>query len=207
MTSLIFAILLSISVPVHDSARPFDPRGYYLISPDYRACISPLCGGWWVSLANREKLRCSDRSEQEQCYAASIEPTSPSSDVTLVRGRLQPRDYGDFGVLGQLYQRQLFASSPSSSIDGGYYAVKNNGVVCITFPCFTYTEYELNSRSVQHLTGVDLSQIEDPDLVDRATSTLGSGSYLIVKGSHKSETKADVQEVVLVVSQVFFPTN
>ena len=55
------------------------PSAHYVVRVDPRLCPSPLCGGYWVSLANRHRTRCHDGVRRARCYVASAWPASSSS--------------------------------------------------------------------------------------------------------------------------------
>src|SRR5213596_598107 len=75
----------------------------YRVSPDPRLCISPVCGGAWVSAVNQQLTVCADGQQRETCYVATVEDGGPrplggpslrpfGAAPLLVRGRIEPRD-------------------------------------------------------------------------------------------------------------------
>src|SRR5689334_21173777 len=47
--------------------------GYFVVTRrDFRKCISPICGGYFVKRVNQAKTLCADGSQQAECYVSSI---------------------------------------------------------------------------------------------------------------------------------------
>jgi hypothetical protein len=80
---------------VHDGTKaaaslqiPLD----YTVKRDYRKCVSPLCGGFWLKAMATTKTLCSDASVADACYVASLNlsglnPTTPTVvDGSSVKG-------------------------------------------------------------------------------------------------------------------------
>ena len=68
----LLAILLAAGIAVSGAAARTPPTGtaMFLVEHDPRLCPSPLCGGYWVSLANGVRTRCGNGQPQTRCYAA-----------------------------------------------------------------------------------------------------------------------------------------
>lgn len=45
---------------------------YFTARPDYRKCVAPLCGGYFVKAVNKKLTSCADGTRQPECYVASI---------------------------------------------------------------------------------------------------------------------------------------
>ena len=46
---------------------------YYEARRDFRKCMYPMCGGWWVHRVNRTSTTCADGSHASECYVAEID--------------------------------------------------------------------------------------------------------------------------------------
>ena len=46
---------------------------YWRVRPDFRKCISPICGGWWVSRVNFATTKCADGKLASECYVAGLD--------------------------------------------------------------------------------------------------------------------------------------
>ena len=152
-------------------ATPVDRAVDYTVEPDLRRCVSPLCGGYFVSRANRAKTRCADGSKAPRCYVAEIDWTGTSladSQIRdlerssferrlVVRGRIAPWHHPTFGNLGELRALSVWQAATPADSTGKLYGVEDSGIVCVTFPCFSLKARLLNRRRVRGLSGLDLS--------------------------------------------------
>ncbi len=87
----------------------------YTVRRDFRKCLYPLCGGYFVKEANRRTTRCVDGSSQSKCYVTGIDWTKsdlPPKQIAelekrqdvLLRGGLRSVDFDGFGSLGEVDQ-------------------------------------------------------------------------------------------------------
>jgi hypothetical protein len=47
----------------------------YSVQRDYRLCVSPLCGGYWLQALKTTQTLCSDGSVADTCYVANLNMT------------------------------------------------------------------------------------------------------------------------------------
>ncbi|MEP7224495.1 MAG: DUF6748 domain-containing protein, partial [Actinomycetota bacterium] len=84
-TALAAAMLGVAALPAGNAEAK--PAQEYVVYTDPRLCPSPLCGGYWVALANHSRTRCPDRRYRPRCYVASAWPASRTIyHGALVRG-------------------------------------------------------------------------------------------------------------------------
>jgi hypothetical protein len=58
----------------------FKPQ-YYTLTRDLRACMFPLCGGYFIQALNQEKTECYDgKKSREGCYVAALDLSSTGLD-------------------------------------------------------------------------------------------------------------------------------
>jgi len=50
-----------------------DNSNFYSVRPDYRRCVSPLCGGYFVKRVNQSRTRCVNGRLMSECYVAEID--------------------------------------------------------------------------------------------------------------------------------------
>jgi len=121
----LIAILVAAGIAVSGTAARTPPAGtaMFFAEHDPRLCPSPLCGGYWASLANGVRTRCGDGQRQARCYAARAVDrygrpyVNEIPEGSLVRGAIElGQRFGD-RTLDQLrvYARGRFATTP----DGG----------------------------------------------------------------------------------------
>jgi len=99
---------------------------YYSFRQDYRKCMSPLCGGYFVSRVNRDYTQCIDGSWQQECYVAALD-WQPSGladggpEVThelLLRGTLEPAEYENFSGMSHFAVTEAWEASSEESASG-----------------------------------------------------------------------------------------
>jgi hypothetical protein len=64
MASLVDAALMPPIIPDKIS---------YMVRPDYRDCVSPWCGGFWLKTVNEEKTECGDGTVADECYVTEFD--------------------------------------------------------------------------------------------------------------------------------------
>jgi hypothetical protein len=153
------------------------PSTHYVVRVDPRLCPSPLCGGYWVSLANRSRTRCHDGLHRPRCYVASAWPASRAiHDGALVQGGISVQSFPGFGGLGLFIAtdvRNPLGPAPS----GSFFRLRDIGVRCVREPCFSIRAFRLNGRSTTMVSGLDLSRIGLPPEHDARLALFGDGLF------------------------------
>ena len=185
------AVALLGSVAASGSGRPTTATAVYSVRGDPRLCPSPLCGGYWVALANGVRTRCADGTRNVRCYVARAvdarrRPVSVPNDG-LVRGSLEQTAFGDFGRLGVLVVVAVYAPAGTAPVSGGYYVVTDTGVRCIRAPCFSYRVTQANGSTRTLASDVDLqaAQLTAGELA-RAAAALPTKNGLLARGRFRS---------------------
>jgi hypothetical protein len=210
-------LLTLICLPSHaapqysaDSTAHNDRGAYYYnVRRDLRRCISPLCGGYWISRVNRESTPCADGSRQAECYVAEIDWGSIGLDgsegTTLIRGIQRLRNFPNFGRLGVLLPKAAWRPATDSPAEGTWYGLQDNGLRCVTFPCYHIKERVLNGNAVQTISNVDLGEVSASPADEEAGYNALSRGELIAVG--KNEVIPDEgpagDGLTLVASQFF----
>ncbi len=171
------------------SSQPPIGSGVYTVRADPRLCPSPLCGGYWVALANGARTRCADGTRKAQCYVARAvdvhrHPLDLSiPDPVLVRADLEPWEYEGFGSLGVLAVAVVLTPAGTAPASGGYYRVVDTGVRCIRAPCFSFRATQVNGSTRTTMSGVALhSSGATTAEISRAQAALHTKSGLIARG-------------------------
>jgi Domain of unknown function (DUF6748) len=152
-------VLLAGVVGTGSAARqPPTGTAMYVVRVDPRLCPSPLCGGYWVALANGARTRCQDGLRRPRCYVASAvgprgKPLGGIVEGALVRGAI------DIGRddLGELIAHAVYAPAGIAPVSGGYYRVIDTGIVCVRAPCFSYRVTQANGSTRTTVSSVDLA--------------------------------------------------
>jgi uncharacterized protein DUF6748 len=184
-------VVLVGSVAASGSGRPATATAVYSVRGDPRLCPSPLCGGYWVTLANGVRTRCADGTRNVRCYVAkAVDARRRSVSVPndgLVRGSLEEAAFGDFGPLGVLVVVATYTAAGTAPVSGGYYVVTDTGVRCIRAPCFSYRVTQANGSTRTLASDVDLeaAQLTAGELA-RTTAALQTKNGLLARGRFRS---------------------
>ena len=132
------------------------PAQEFVVRVDPRLCPSPLCGGYWIALANHRRTRCVDGLYRSRCYLASAWPVSRViEDGALVRGGIAAKEHPGFGRLGILIATKV-RNPRGATASGSHYRLRDTGIRCVREPCFSVRASRLNTRTTALLSGVDL---------------------------------------------------
>jgi hypothetical protein len=194
VTSRVAVVLLSVVAVVLSGtavARSSAPVGssIYVVRPDLRLCPSPLCGGYWVGLANHARATCQDGALRPRCYVARIvgEDRHPVGvDVpagSLVRADIEPSKDEGFGELGVLVVAGVFSPAGTTAGGGSFFRLIDSGIRCIRAPCFSFRAAQLNQSVRTTLSGIDLGSARAaPEEVVRAETALHKKTGLLAQG-------------------------
>ena len=178
-------VLVSAVVATSTAARqPPTGTAIYVVRVDKRLCPSPLCGGYWVAIANGARTRCADGLRYPRCYfARAVDSTSTQLDGiaegSLVRGAM------DLGRddLGELVATAVFAPAGQAAVAGGYYRVTDTGIRCVRAPCFSWRATQVNGSTKAPVSGVDLEAANATSSeVARARAALPTKNGLLARG-------------------------
>lgn len=124
---------------------------YYTATPDYRKCVSPVCGGYFLHAVNLKKTTCADGSKvksEDGCYVSEIDFGGLElANGGLLHGELVEKDYPGFGNFGALTVDALYNplfDLPHESYSR-YNLVRDTGIRCITTPCPSQEIAKLNT--------------------------------------------------------------
>ena len=201
-------VLLAVVALVGAASAAGDPpskvSSYYLGREDPRACPSPMCGGVWIRLVNRPTTPCAPAPRSE-CYVAELDlsglPVSEeargrlgglvAAGRALARGTIVTGRVEGFPDLATLIVSDVWsASSSPRKPEGAFRILRDNGVRCITYPCFSIHAARLNERASTDVSGVRLSTTGAPAAERRKAMARIATSGLIAAGGIVRETQA-----------------
>jgi hypothetical protein len=201
------------SVAVTVKNQEFPQWGYYTVRRDLRRCASPICGGYFIKQVNLKATPCLDGVFREECYVSAIDwsslKVSPYQLVNiqnddgsrlLLLGNIVPVTFPGLGEFGNLRVKQAFLAATNAPVKGTFVALKDNGIRCITTPCFSIDKLVLNRPKIAQVSSIDLSQTgATQKQLDAATSEI-FGQGLIAVGKTEvvgnvDPTKRDVKFV------------
>ena len=186
----------------------FDQQGYYTFRPDLRKCLSPLCGGFFVKAVNEALTRCADGKRLAECYVASLNNRKnfDLSSAALLQGVIKSKIYQGFGDLGIFAVRAAFSPSTDVAGTGLFVGLENNGIVCITTPCFSADQYLLNRIKIRAISGIDLEKVGALDsLLNEALSIMAKGGVVIASGVNQQTEEVTGKGITFVADQFYLP--
>jgi len=167
-------VLLAVVSLVGASSAAGDPpskvSSYYLGRADPRLCPSPMCGGVWIRLVNRPATPCAPAPRRE-CYVADLDLSRlrvsegargrlaglVTGGRALARGTVVTGRVEGFPELATLAVSEVWtASSSPRKPEGAFQVLRDNGVRCITAPCFSIHAARLNEPTHSDVSGVRL---------------------------------------------------
>lgn len=165
----------------------------YTVRADPLLCPSPLCGGFWVMLANNARTKCSDGAKQTRCYVAKTvdEDRHPLAvsvpDGALVRADIESWEFEGIGELGVLAVAVVYSPAGATPATGSYQRLVDTGVRCVRAPCFSYRATRLNSTVRTPVSGIDLGAARATAAeVARAEAALRTKNGLLSRGRYVS---------------------
>jgi Domain of unknown function (DUF6748) len=172
-----------------DARTPASGTAMFTAQADMRLCPSPLCGGYWVALANGVRTRCGDGARPVRCYVSrAVDRTeTPLARAlpgdSLLRGAIERGERVGARQLDQLLVRAVYAAAGTSEAAGGYYRVFDTGIVCIRAPCFSFRAQQVNGSSRITTSGVDLEASGATKAeIERARAALRTKDGLYARG-------------------------
>lgn len=175
---------------------------YYIVTHvDLRKCISPVCGGWFVKRVNHAHTKCADGTWQPECHVFDLDVSAIGlseeeeqmfefawgASHALVRGSLSKVENGNFDI-DTLHATEAWTGVAESTAKGSFYGVTDSGIVCITFPCPSFTEAKLNTAKIANIHGVDLAASgATEDKVNAGYAELAATGVLLA-GKHTTIT-------------------
>jgi hypothetical protein len=201
-------------------ALGFDAQGYYTARLDLRRCASPMCGGIYVKSVNKRLTQCADGDKQDECYigtlnwdALGFDPFFANDEIPLfspilLKGKVRAKIHDAFGDFGEFVAMEAYRPATNNLAEGTFVALINNGVNCITSPCFSVDKHVLNKQNISQISGFDLNPVGASE-EDLSTADLLFSDYkpLIVAGYNKRQKEHYGLGVTFVANQLFLPIN
>jgi len=144
--------------------------GYYRLRVDDGPCEGSQCGGYFVFRVNRYDTVCSDGVTRAECHVAELDTKQLNLDQSadselrthistfLLHGTLTPGGM----QTGAFVTDEAWRGDEGVTALGAYLRARSNGLVCITYPCLSYSADQLNSSApVENVAEVRLGSISD----------------------------------------------
>lgn len=192
-----------------------DDTGFYTARPDFRKCAFPFCGGYFIRAVNQRSMQCADGSIQRECYVAELiygdGPIEASYSLVnetplLVRGHQGKKDYGNKVPMGVFYADAAYRSATRITATQSFYGIENNGILCITTPCFSYDSVLLNTERSLNLSEVNLETSgATPSDIELAQQLLANGQVLYAAGVNRKYQGFAGIGVAFIAQQFYLP--
>jgi hypothetical protein len=193
-----------------------DGDEYLRLRRDGRRCAAPLCGGFFVERVNRLSTSCADGQRSAECYVADLDFSAiglsdeQSQAVQGEPGRFVLRgeivsEPSAFGDLGRLKVSEAWQGHSGVTPQGAFLRVRNEGLVCITSPCLSFSAELLNhDLPLTRVAELDLGGIgADPSdagaQLSEATGLLVAARPTLVRGPAGRALGLDASEYYLPV--------
>jgi hypothetical protein len=190
----------------------------YRLRQDARRCVSPLCGGVWVSRVNRSTTLCADGRLANECYVAEVDYSAlglgaealdefrgrAAAGQAIVRAKLRAKSFGSFGSLGELVVTEGYRAVTEAAPTGPFYAARDNGTRCFRAPCPHIEVSRLNYDLRMTIDAVNISSIaglSDSDVHDVFEQMGDRG--VIIAGPVRSRTVGGSTERSITATQVY----
>jgi hypothetical protein len=177
------AVVAGATATSSGARQPSAGTAIYVVRHDLRLCPSPMCGGYWVALANAARTRCADGLRRPRCYVARAlarrRSVAEIPEQSLVRGAIEAGADG-FDVL---LVAAVYAPAGKATASGGFYRVFDNGSRCVRAPCFSTTASQVNGSTQTTASDVDLAASgAKPAEIQRAQSMVATKAGLYARG-------------------------
>ncbi len=173
--------------------------GYFMITRrDFRRCISPICGGFYVKRVNEATTLCADGSRQAECYVSSVTyggiglsareedelRGAVESGKALIKARTYKKKFNG-NYYGTLKANEGWLGATGSTPDGTFYRAADNGIRCITTPCPSTSVSQLNGSSSYNVIDVKLGNTANKasqESLNTAAYALGTKDGILIAG-------------------------
>ena len=207
---------------------PISKALVYTITPDYRKCASPTCGGYWLTPVNKLSIQIPTLYEAEGDYAPIPKPVYVASidfskvglnkdeiekykgyiglGRALIKGILSPyKPVLDDQYLQVLTANKTWISANEQPALGTYLEVRSSGIMCITTPCPYYEGQQINTfwSFLFHELTFDLAALSEKQLIN-AHSLIAKDS-LVISGTRFASQGMAGEGLGIASTQVYFP--
>jgi hypothetical protein len=188
----VMLVLAGVAASGTAARTPVTGTAMFLVQNDARLCPSPLCGGYWVALANGVRTRCGDGVRRTRCYAADAvdrnrRPVGGLKEGALLRGALERGRPVGARRLDRFVVSAQYAAAGTATPGGGWYRVFDTGIVCVRAPCFSYRAQSVNASTKITISGVALDASgATASQIERAAAALRTKDGLYARGRFAS---------------------
>ena len=86
--------------------------------------------------------------------------------------------------------------------------LKDNGIRCVTTPCFATDSYYLNKHKVRAVSAFDLSAVgAAEDLLTQALTAYGQSAFIVASGKYQVAQPPQNEDVTFIAQQFYLPIS
>ena len=194
-----------------------NPEGFYTYRRDLRLCPSPLCGGFFVKKVNHKLTVCADGSQQNECYVKAINwsiigtpPVDLANGNFLLHGTITKVASPPFGNIGTFNAKAVYRPATNKSLNPAslFVGLQNNGLVCITSPCFSFDEQVLNTSKTRLISSINLQNVgATANQLAAANKRLADGKVLLAAGRNAQYSEPFGVGISFEAKQFYLPVK
>ncbi len=182
--------------------------GYVTVRRDFRKCMFPMCGGYYVKAAEGAKLRCVDGSSALECYVpelqlTALKLTAAQNDTlqgalgsAILYGQIAPKTING-AAWGTFVVQKAWVAPNEGATKGALYFVSDNP----TASGRKYQGVRLNYSARRTFDAIDFGAAPGSDAQwSEATTAAGTDAGVILGGAITGPTSAKLFEA----DQFFF---
>jgi len=180
---------------------------YYSVTPDYRKCAFPMCGGWHLTPVNQYSLQ--PQTEDEAYDSLALLPNTIyvsylnfkkmglsekqtdelkgliHTQQVLLRGNITSKKstLRNTFKANTLNANGAWVSANSNTPIGPYQTITSTGIVCITTPCPSFKTQFLNGDYTAQIDEINFDSAELTDAQQAAAWLAISTKGLIITGT------------------------
>jgi hypothetical protein len=210
-----------ITVGEHEE---FNQHDFFTARYDSRKCPTPWCGGFFVREVNKKSTQCADGIMREECYVASINLETfnqanidiRSQTPILLQGKIQEKDFvaPDSSIannplpktLGIFIAKAGYVSATKQNASGLFVGLEDNGIRCITTPCFSTDQYILNHDEILPISNINLEKVgATQKQLELAFSIIAKGGVLLASGINTRIEEVTGTGTSFIANQFYLP--
>jgi len=206
--------------------QEFEQYDFYTVRHDLRKCPSPQCGGYFVKKVNDRNSQCANGQFKQECYVSSINyekirlNSIQFQHSILLQGEIKiapsvaltNQDFSKNSVssepLGIFIAKAAYRPLSTKSPRGVFVGLQDNGMRCVTEPCFSIDQYILNHDEIRMISNYNLEKTgATRKQLERAYSTIANGGVVLASGINKEYEEIAGTGINFIADQLYIPVQ
>jgi hypothetical protein len=206
--------------------QAFEQYDFFTVRHDLRKCPSPQCGGYFVKKVNDQKSQCADGQYRQECYVSSINYEKIRLNniqfvqPILLQGEIKiapsiARTDSELSTIpsssessGIFIAKAAYRPTSTKKANGVLVALQDNGMRCVTEPCFTTDQYILNHDEIRMISNFNLKKAgANQKQLEQAFSAIANGGIVLASGINKEYEGIAGSGINFIADQLFLPVQ